>query len=57
MKDYDMEILRHLNKANVVADALNHKTAHSSALLKRQTKIQMEFERVQIVILVKEAMT
>ena len=30
LKDYDCEILYHPGKANVVADALSHKTAGSS---------------------------
>lgn len=32
LKDYDIEILYHSGKANVVADALSRKTAHSLAL-------------------------
>ena len=55
LKDYDMEILRHLGKANVVADALGCKTTHSSIMLMRQPNIQMEFERAQIAVLVREA--
>ncbi|XP_022930083.1 uncharacterized protein LOC111436571 [Cucurbita moschata] len=55
VKDYDVEILHHPGKANVVADALSRKTAHSSAMLTRQPNIQMEFERAQIAVLVKEA--
>ena len=44
VKDHDMQILHHLGKANVVADVLSRKTTHSSAMLMRQTNIQMEFE-------------
>ena len=54
MKDYDVEILHHPGKANVVADALSRKTAHLSAMLTRQPNIQMEFERAQIAVLVKK---
>ena len=55
VKDYDVEILHHPGKANVVADALSRKTTQSSAMLTRQPNIQMEFERAQIVVLVREA--
>ena len=57
VKDYDVEILHHPGKANVVADALSRKTAHSSAMLTRQPNIHMEFERAQIAVLVREATT
>ena len=36
VKDYDVEILHHPGKANVVVDALSRKTAHSSAMLMSQ---------------------
>jgi len=55
VKDYDVEILHHPDKANVVADALSRKTAHSSAMLTRQHNIQREFERAQIAVLVRKA--
>ena len=55
VKDYDMEILHLPDKANVVADALSRKTAHSSAMLTTQPNIQMEIEQAQIVVLVREA--
>ena len=42
VKDYDIEILYHLGKPNIVADALSLKTAHSLALIKGQRKLQVE---------------
>ncbi|KAL4017964.1 hypothetical protein IC575_021549 [Cucumis melo] len=39
VKDYDCEILYHPGKANVVADALSRKVAHSAALITKQTPL------------------
>ncbi|KAL0561571.1 hypothetical protein IC582_002005 [Cucumis melo] len=39
VKDYDCEILYHLGKANVVADALSRKVSHSAALITRQAPL------------------
>ena len=36
VKDYNLEIMYHPGKANVIADALSRKTAHSSALITRE---------------------
>ena len=33
VKDYDTEILYHLGKANVVADALSRKVVHTSTMI------------------------
>ena len=33
VKDYDIEILYHLGKTNIVADALSKKVAHTSAMI------------------------
>ena len=33
VKDYDIEILYHHGKANIMADALSRKTTHTSALI------------------------
>jgi len=33
LKDYDFELLYHLGKANVVADALSRKTLHTAHLM------------------------
>ena len=47
VKDYDVDIH---GKANVVADAFSIKTAHSSALIMREVRVQREFERANIVV-------
>ncbi|KAL4012974.1 hypothetical protein IC575_025123 [Cucumis melo] len=47
VKDYDCEILYHPGKANVVADALSRKVAHSAALITKQTLLG-DFERAEI---------
>ena len=36
VNDYDVDIQYHPRKANVVADALSRKAAHSSALITRE---------------------
>ncbi|KAL4032368.1 hypothetical protein IC575_005439 [Cucumis melo] len=50
VKDYDCEILYHPGKANVVADALSRKVSHSAALITRQTSLDRDFERAEIVV-------
>ncbi|TYK28168.1 pol protein [Cucumis melo var. makuwa] len=54
MKDYDCEILYHPGKANVVADALSKKVAHSAVLITKQTPLLRDFERVGIAVSVGE---
>ncbi|KAA0036674.1 pol protein [Cucumis melo var. makuwa] len=54
VKDYDCEILYHPGKANVVADALSRKVAHSAALITKQTSLLRDFERVEIAVSVGE---
>ncbi|KAA0066507.1 pol protein [Cucumis melo var. makuwa] len=54
VKDYDCEILYHPGKANVVADALSRKVAHSAALIMKQAPLLRDFERVEIAVLVGE---
>ncbi|TYK22665.1 pol protein [Cucumis melo var. makuwa] len=54
VKDYDCEILYHPGKANVVADALSRKVAHSVALITKQAPLLRDFERAEIAILVGE---
>ncbi|KAL4013020.1 hypothetical protein IC575_025172 [Cucumis melo] len=54
VKDYDCEILYHPGKANVVADALSRKVAHSAALITKQTPLLRDFERVKIAVSVGE---
>ena len=53
MKDYDVEILYHPGKANVVVDTLSRKTAHTSALFTQQGKLQEEILRAEIDLIVK----
>ncbi|KAL0536507.1 hypothetical protein IC582_025456 [Cucumis melo] len=54
VKDYDCEILYHPGKANVVADALSRKVAHSAALITKQTPLLRDFERAEIAVAVGE---
>ncbi|KAA0054800.1 reverse transcriptase [Cucumis melo var. makuwa] len=54
VKDYDCEILYHPGKANVVADALSRKVAHSAALITKQTPLLRDFERAEIAVSVSE---
>ena len=53
VKDHDCEILYHLDKVNVVADALSRKVSHSTVLITRQAPIHRDFERVEIAIFVR----
>ena len=48
VKDYDIEILYHPGKANVVADALSRKVFHTSAMITKQERIQDEMKRAGI---------
>ncbi|KAA0040547.1 pol protein [Cucumis melo var. makuwa] len=54
VKDYDCEILYHPGKANVVADALSRKVAHSAVLITKQTPLLRDFERAEIAVSVGE---
>ncbi|KAL0545727.1 hypothetical protein IC582_015618 [Cucumis melo] len=54
VKDYDCEILYHPGKANIVADALSRKVAHSAALITKQTPLLRDFERAEIAVSVGE---
>ena len=54
VKDYDCEILYHPSKANVVADALSRKVSHSATLITEQVPLHRDFERVEIVVSVRE---
>ena len=53
VKDYDIEIMYHRGKANVVADALSRKVIHTSAMITNQEKLQDEMKRVGIDVVVK----
>ncbi|KAL0556140.1 hypothetical protein IC582_004650 [Cucumis melo] len=54
VKDYDCEILYHPGKANIVADALSRKVAHSAALVTKQAPLLRDFERAEIAVSVGE---
>ncbi|KAA0042391.1 ty3-gypsy retrotransposon protein [Cucumis melo var. makuwa] len=54
VKDYNCEILYHPGKANVVADALSRKVAHSTALITKQAPLLRDFERAEIAVSVGE---
>ncbi|KAL0540965.1 hypothetical protein IC582_020991 [Cucumis melo] len=54
VKDNDCEILYHPGKANVVADALSRKVAHSATLITKQTPLLRDFERAEIAVSVGE---
>ncbi|KAA0032218.1 ty3-gypsy retrotransposon protein [Cucumis melo var. makuwa] len=54
VKDYDCEILYHPGKANVVADVLSRKVAHSAALITKQAPLLRDLERAEITVLVEK---
>jgi len=39
LKNYDFELLYHLGKANVVADALNRKKMHMSCMMIKELEL------------------
>ncbi|XP_023521070.1 uncharacterized protein LOC111784685 [Cucurbita pepo subsp. pepo] len=53
VKDYDIEILYHPGKANVVADALSKRALHTSAMITTQERLQDEMKRTGIDVVVK----
>jgi len=48
LKDYDFELSYHLNKANVVADALSRKSLHISALMVREMDLLEQFRDLSL---------
>ncbi|KAL0537310.1 hypothetical protein IC582_026287 [Cucumis melo] len=54
VKDYDCEVLYHPGKANVVANALSRKVAHSATLITKQAPLLRDFERAEIAVSVRE---
>ena len=53
-QNYDIDIEYHPGKANVVAESLSKKTAHSSALITKEPRVQTNFERAEIAIVVED---
>ena len=53
VKDYDIEILYHPGKANVVTDALSRKTVHTSAMITKQERIQDGMKRARINVVIR----
>ena len=52
MKDYDIDIQYHLEKANVGIDDLCRKKTHSLALITIEPRVQINFEQVGITMVV-----
>ena len=53
VNDYNIEILYHPGKANVVVDALSRKAVHTSAMIITQERLQDEMKRAGIDVVVK----
>jgi len=48
LKDFDFELLYHLGKANVVADALSRKIVHASYMMARELELVEQFRDMQL---------
>ena len=48
LKDYDFELLYHLGKANVVADALSRKTIHTAYLMIKEVELLEQFRDMKL---------
>ena len=55
VKNYDIEIMYHPGKANVVADAPSWKTTHSSTLVTRECRLQEDMTKVEIEVVTRGA--
>ena len=57
LKDYDLQILYHPGKANVIADAFSRKTHHSMNLMKvSMSEITRDLEKLGIEVVPSSAM-
>ena len=54
VKNYDIEILYHLGKANLIADTLSRKAVHTSAMITTQERLQDVMKRAGIDVVVKD---
>ncbi|XP_038887058.1 uncharacterized protein LOC120077230 [Benincasa hispida] len=57
VKDYDCEILYHPGKANIVADALSRKSAHTATLSIISKDIMDDLERAEISLILETIIT
>ena len=48
LKDYDIELLYHPGKANVVADALSRKTVHTTHLMIKEVELLEKFRDMRL---------
>jgi len=48
LKDYDFELLYHPGKANVVANALNRKTVHTTHLTIKEVELLEKFRDMKL---------